>query len=326
MRRRSVFVLAAGATITSAAPLRAQQARLPAVGWIGLSSREQAGGQIEAFERGLAQQGFVDGQSLRIEYRFAQGHYDRVPGLAADLVSRSVDVICTSFNAGALAAKAATSEIPIVFVFGVDPVRAGLVAALDRPGGNATGVALLGSVLEPKRLELVRDLLPGATIVGALVNPDNPNAGQHAADLQAAAAALGLQLAVLHARNIDELGSAFATLQQRGAGATLVTIDPFFFGQRKAVVELAARARIATIYPLADFVQAGGLLSYGNNLSEAAQQIGLYAGRILKGARPADLPVQQPTRFELVINRGTARALGITIPESILTRADEVIE
>jgi putative ABC transport system substrate-binding protein len=244
----------------------------------------------------------------------------------ADLVRRRVTVIFTANNVGALAAKAATSDIPIVFVFGLDPVLMGLVSSINRPGGNVTGVSFQVSALEPKRFELVRNLLPQVSLVGVLVNSDNPNAKNHAKDLQAALPASGLQLLILEARSGADIDTAFATLVQQHGGALLVTSDVLFDIQRHQLVDLAARNMIPTMYPWRGFADAGGLMSYGNSLSGAIQHGGLYVGRILKGDKPADLPVWQPTKFEFVINLKAAKALGIAIPSTLLTFADEVIE
>ena len=326
MRRRALISLAGSAAVASTGVARAQPATLPVVGYMGLASHDMATRQIDGVRRGLAQLGYVDGRSVTIEFRFAEGHYERVPALMAELVRRRVDVICTLNNAGTLAAKSATADIPIVFVVGLDPVAMGLVASLSRPGGNATGVSFLASQLEPKRLELLRDLLPQGSLVAAFVNPDNPNARQHAADLEAAGRSLGLGILTLMANDVAAIEAGFATLQQRRAAAVLVTIDPFFLVQRALLVGLAARHAVPAIYPLREFADDGGLLAYGNDLADAARHVGIYAGRILRGARPADLPVVQPTSFELVVNLRTAKTLGLTIPPAIFTRADEVIE
>jgi putative ABC transport system substrate-binding protein len=326
MRRRDLVSLLGGIAVATPLPSRAQQSAAPVVGYVGLASDGLAKRQVDGLQQGLARFGYVAGQSVTIEYRWAEGRYERVPELVADLVRRRVDVICTLNNAGALAAKAATSQIPIVFVVGLDPVAMGLVASLHRPGGNATGVSFLASELEPKRLELLRDLMPGTSLVAAFINPDNPNAGNHAADLPAAAGTLGLQMLMLPARNVAEIEAGFGIVRQQKASAVLVTIDPIFLVQRGRFVELAARHAIPAIYPLREFADEGGLMYYGNDLADAARQVGIYAGRILRGAKPADLPVSRPTSFELIVNLRTARALGLTLPSAILARADEVIE
>lgn len=304
----------------------AQQPATPVIGYIGGLSQQEGKRHADAFQHGLAPFGDVDGRTVTIDWRWAGGRYERIPELAADLVRRRVNVICTSNNAGALAAKAATSDIPIVFVVGLDPVRMGLVSSFNRPDSNATGISFLASALAPKRLEVLRDLIPGVGRVAALVNPDNANAQQHVGDLQAAARGLSVELHTLSARNHADIEVAFSSMTQRRVDALLVTIDPVFVLQRQQLAEIAARHAVPAIYPLRDFAEAGGLLSYGNDLTDAVRLMGVYAGRILRGAKPADLPVQQPTKFELVVNVRKAKALGVTIPPSILTRADEVIE
>ncbi|MGZ5867247.1 MAG: ABC transporter substrate-binding protein [Xanthobacteraceae bacterium] len=281
---------------------------------------------LPAFRAGLGETGYVEGQNVAIEYRWAEGRSDRLPELAADLVRRRVAVICTPSNVATLAARAATSDIPIVFVFGLDPVLTGIVSAINRPGGNATGVSFLVSALEPKRFEMLHELLPQVRLVAALINPDNPNAEDHTNDLQATARTLGLQLLILKAETVTEIDAAFATLLQQRAGALIVTSDPQFFSQRDRIVDLAERNSIPAVYPWRDFADACGLLSYGTNLIDALRQVGLYTGRILNGDSPADLPVWQPTKFELVINLKTAKTLGLTVPPMLLARADEVIE
>jgi putative ABC transport system substrate-binding protein len=278
-----------------------------------------------AFRRGLKEMGLVEGQNVTIEY-LPEGDLQRLPEFVADMVRRRVSVIFTGNNVGALAAKAATSDIPIVFIVGLDPVAMGLVSSINRPGGNATGVAFRVSALEPKRFELLRTLLPQVSFVGALVNPDNPNAANHLRDLKAAASPSGQQLLFLEASSVADFDVAFATLVQKRAGALLVTSDPLFNRHRLQLVELAARNAIPAMYPWRDFTDAGGLMSYGNSLSDAFRQGGVYSGRILKGDKAADLPVWQPTKFEFVINLKTAKMLGIDIPPTLLAFADEVIE
>lgn len=326
MLRRKFIGLLGSAAATWPFVGHAQPATMPAIGFVGMGSL--AGGRlaIDAFNRGLASIGFFDKRNVVIEYRFADGRQERLPEFIADLMRRRVAVICTPANAPTLAAKAATSDIPIVFVFGLDPVRMGLVSAINRPGGNATGVAFLTSALVPKSLDLVHELLPSVKLVGALVNPKNPNAESHVADLKATARQLHLQVILLEAHDPSDFDEAFTKLVRIRAGAVLVTSDPLFNSNTRTLVELAARNAVPCVYPWRDFVDVGGLLSYGNSLTDAIRQAGVYTGRVLKGEKPSDLPVLQPTKFELVINLKTARALGIEIAQSILVRADEVIE
>ena len=324
MRRREFITTLSGAALSLPLEVRAQQSSIPVIGYLGTRLVE-----VEpfnnAFRRGLKEIGLVEGQNVSIEY-LPEDNLQRLPEFVADMVRRRVSVIFTGNNVGALAAKAATSDIPIVFIVGLDPVAMGLVSSINRPGGNATGVAFRVSALEPKRFELLRTLLPQVSFVGALVNPDNPNAANHLRDLKAAASPSGQQLLFLEARSVADFDVAFATLVQKRAGALLVTSDPLFNRQRLRLVELAARYAIPAMYPWRDFADAGGLMSYGNSLSDAFRQGGIYTGRILKGDKPADLPVWQPTKFEFVINLRTAKMLGLDIPPTLLTFADEVIE
>jgi len=280
-----------------------------------------------AFRQGMSETGYVEGQNLAIEYRFAEGRYDRLPALAADLVGRKVDVIVTEGGLpSALAAKNATSTIPIVFIIGGDPVGDGLVASLARPGGNLTGFSIFGSELNPKRLELLSELVPQAGVIALLVNPNSADAERQTRDVEEAARAKGVQLIILKAGTESEIDAAFASLVQLHAGALLVGADPFFNSRREKLVALSARFAVPAIYEWRAFAELGGLISYGPSQTGLWRQVGIYAGRILKGAKPADLPVQQPTTFELVVNLNTAKALGLTVPPSILARADEVIE
>jgi len=324
MRRREFITTLGGAALSLPLEVRAQQSSIPVIGYLGTRLAE-----VEpfnnAFRRGLKEMGLIEGQNVTIEY-LPEGALQRLPEFVADMVRRRVSVIFTGNNVGALAAKAATSDIPIVFIVGLDPVAMGLVSSINRPGGNATGVAFRVSALEPKRFELLRTLLPQVSFVGALVNPDNPNAANHVRDLKAAASASGQQLLFLEASRLADFDVAFATLVQKRAGALLVTSDPLFNRHRLQLVELAARNAIPAMYPWRDFTDAGGLMSYGNSLSDAFRQGGVYTGRILKGDKVADLPVWQPTKFEFVINLKTARMLGIDIPPTLLAFADEVIE
>jgi putative tryptophan/tyrosine transport system substrate-binding protein len=324
MKRREFITLLGGA---ASLPLTAHaQQPVPVVGY--LAGGDGTGGNhfVEAFRSGLREMGFIEGQNVAIEYRWAEDRVERVPELVADLVRRHVNVICTSNNVTTLAVKKATSEIPLVFVVGLDPVSMGLVSTINRPGGNATGVYFLTTLLAPKRLELMRVLLPQVGLVAALLNPDNPNAENHIRDLQAAAGTFGLQLLVLKLREVADFEPAFATLVQQKIGAVLVISDSLFNNNRLRLVDLAARNAIPTMYPWRDFVDAGGLLSYGNSLVDAARHVGLYAGRILKGDKPGDLPIWVPTKFEFVLNLKTAKALGLEIPAKLLAIADEVIE
>jgi ABC-type uncharacterized transport system substrate-binding protein len=296
------------------------------IGFLNSASPGLSAPFIAAFHQGLSEAGWVEGQNVAVEYRWAEDHYDRLAALAADLVDRKVDVIVTIAGAPALAAKSATSTIPIVFAGVGDPVGFGLVASLARPGGNLTGFSNINVELTPKRLELLSELVPQAKVIALLVNPNNPNTESIIRDVQEAAGAKGLQLAILRAGTESEINAAFATLVEQHAGGLVVAGDPFFFSRREQLLALASSHAIPANYMWREFSAAGGLISYGTRVTEAFRQAGSYAGRILKGAKPADLPVQQTTKFELVVNLNTAKALGLTIPPSILVRADEVIE
>jgi putative ABC transport system substrate-binding protein len=324
MRRRELILLLGGA-LTVGRALRAQQKTMPVIGYLGSGSPGPYAPFVAAFQQGLRETGYVEGQNLAIEYRWAAGRYDRLPALAADLVGRKVAVIVTG-NPGIQAVKSATSTIPIVFTAVSDPVGKGFVASLARPGGNLTGFAVINNELTPKRLELLSELVPQASVIALLVNPHSPTAEGVIRDVQEAARTKGVQLAVLRAGTESEIDAAFASLVQLQAGGLVIAGDPFFAGRIPQLVTLTLRDAVPAIYAWRDFPAAGGLMSYGSSLTDAFRQAGIYAGKILKGAKPADLPVQRPTKFELVVNLKTAKALGITVPPSILTRADEVIE
>jgi putative tryptophan/tyrosine transport system substrate-binding protein len=313
MRRRQFISLIAGAAAWPLAA-HAQQPAMPVIGFLSGRSLEDSKQMMAAFGLGLNGQGFVEHQNVAIEYRWADGHYDRLPALAADLVRRQVAVILAVGSVPSpLAAKAATSTIPIVFVVGGDPVKFGLIATLNRPGGNLTGVSVLSGPLTAKRLELLRELMPQAGVVACLVNPKNPEADSQLTDIRAAARTFGQELLILNASTDHELATAFGN-------------DAFFVLRRDQISALAARHAIPAVYFLREFAVAGGLMSYGDSLTDAYRQVGDYVGRILKGTKPADLPVQQSTKVELIINLKTARALGLEIPPTLLARADEVIE
>jgi putative ABC transport system substrate-binding protein len=300
---------------------------MPVIGFLGTTSPEPNAPFVAAFHQGLGETGYVEGQNVAIEYRWAEGSYDRLPGLAGDLAGRKVDLIVAGGGSVvALAAKAATSTIPIVFISGDDAVAAGLVASLARPGGNLTGVSFLVVDLTAKLLELLSELVPRANVIALLVNPTNPLTERLTKVAQEAARAKGVQISFLKAGTEREIDAAFTSLSQLKAGALVVGADSFFAAQRDQLVALASSHAIPVIYPFREWVTAGGLVSYGPSLTDVYRQAGSYAGKILKGAKPADLPVQQPTRFELVINLKTANALGLSVPQALLARADEVIE
>jgi putative ABC transport system substrate-binding protein len=326
MRRRNFIALLGGAAVAWPLTARAQQPAMPVVGF--LSSVSQAGTRhmVTAFQRGLGETGYVDGRNVAIDYRFADGQYDRLPAWAGEMVRRPVSLIVTAGPPAALAAKVATTTIPIVFVVGFDPVGAGLVASFNRPGGNATGMVLVSGQLGQKRLELVRDLVPKAATVAMLANPLSPDAPPEIREVQAAAQAKGLQLRMLNASTSGEIEAAFASLSGQRPDVLLIGGDPFYMARREDIVRLAAHARLPAVYPFREFTETGGLISYGTNIANSYRQAGIYAGRILGGAKPGDLPVMQPTTFELVINLKTAKALGFDIPPTLHARSDEVIE
>jgi len=327
MRRREFITLLGGAAAAWPLAARAQQRAMPVIGFLHLGSPEPVAPNVAAFRQGLKETGFVDGRNVAIEYRWARGHYDRLPALAADLVRRQVTVIAAcATSAPGLAAKAATFAIPIVFQTGGDPVQDGLVTSMNRPGRNVTGVSRLAVTIAPKRLELLRELSPKATVIGLLVNPTNPRSELVVQQIEEAARALGLRLHVLKVTTEGELDSAFASLVQLGVGALLVAQEPSYFRWREQIIALAARHAIPTTYGQHEYAAAGGLMSYDASVADSFRQVGVYVGRILKREKPADLPVMQPTKFELVLNLKTAKALGLQVPDKLLVAADEVIE
>jgi ABC-type uncharacterized transport system substrate-binding protein len=329
MKRRGFIALVGGAGLALAGKVRFAPAQQPAVPVIGFLNSQSPGGyppMAAAFHQGLREVGFVEGRNVAIEYRWAQGRNDRLRALAAELVRRHVTVIAAAGSSSALAAKAETATLPIVFSAAVDPVAVGLVASLNRPGGNVTGVTDLSGELRQKQVEMLHELAPTATVLAALLNPTFPGSETQSSDLQAAARNLGLQLHVVHASTERDFDPTFAAMVQLRAGLLVIGADPFFFGHRDQIAALAVRHRIPAIFFLREFAAVGGLMSYGPSVTDIYRQVGIYAGRILKGEKPADLPVLQPTKYELVINLKTAKALGLTVPPSLLARADEVIE
>jgi len=327
IHRREFITLLSGAAVWPFAA-RAQQPAMPLIGYLGVSSFEKSAGRsLHAFKRGLAESGYVEDRNVTIEYRWADDEYDRLPALAVELVQRGVAVLVAAGSPAALPAKAATAVIPIVFMIGSDPVELGLVAGLNRPGGNLTGVAYLNVEVAPKRLELLHELIPTAKSIALLVNPANPVvADAQAKELQAAISTLDLNLMLVKASNPLEMEDAFATLVRERVEALQIGVDPLFGNHVDQLVALAARHKVPTIYPWREFTAAGGLMNYGSSIPDAFRQVGVYTRQILKGAKPAELPVQRPTKLQFVLNLKAAKALGLTIPPTLLARADEVIE
>jgi putative tryptophan/tyrosine transport system substrate-binding protein len=326
-KRRDFITLLGGATAAWPLAARAQQPTVPVIGFMSTRSPAEAASDLAAFRQGLGQTGYFEGKNVAIEYRWAEGRYDRLPAFAAELVARQVAVIAAvGGEPSGLAAKAATATIPIVCTLGGNAVETGLVARLNRPGGNITGVTIMGLEMGPKRVELAHELVPNGSALAALINSKFPLTLTEARDMEAAAHSLGLQLTVLDGSTEGEIDAVFAGLARQKVDALLINTDPFLFGRREQIVQLAARYKIPTVYFLREFVDAGGLMSYGPNIHNGYRQAGIYVGRILKGENVGELPVVQPTKFDLVINLRTARTLGLEIPTLLLIRADEIIE
>jgi putative ABC transport system substrate-binding protein len=326
MRRREFITLLGGATVWPLAA-RAQQSAMPVVGYLSSRSASDSANIVTAFRQGLNEVGYVEGQNIAFESRFAEGHMDRLSTLAAELVSRQVSVlVATGGTSSVIAAKAATATIPIVFVMGGDPVKLKVVASLARPGGNITGVTFLANELAAKEVQLLHELVPKADLIGFLVNPNDPNSNPDVEQAQEAADTLQQKLLIVKASTESDIELVFSTLAQQKAGALFVDVEPFLSMQTPRILALAARLKLPTVSSVEGFAAAGGLMNYGTSIVDANRQLGVYTGKVLKGTKPADLPVMQPTKFKLVINLKTASALGVTIPASLLTAADEVIE
>jgi putative tryptophan/tyrosine transport system substrate-binding protein len=326
MRRRDFIILVGGVAAAWPLAARAQQPPMPVIGLLSTASATETLHLAAAFHRGLKEVGYIEGQNVAIEYRWAENKYDRLPALATELVHRQVQVIVATTVDSWIAAKTATATIPIIFQGGGDPVKLGLVASLNRPGGNATGVINISSELTAKRLDVLRELVPAATLAAVLTNPNSPTAQDQLQDVVVAARTIRQEIYVVNASSEREIDEAFATVVQRHAGALLVLADAAFTDRREQLVALAARHKIPTVYHHRDFPDIGGLISYGANLADEWRKTGIYAGRVLKGSKPADLPVMLPTKFELVINLTTAKALGLQVPDKVMALADEVIE
>jgi putative tryptophan/tyrosine transport system substrate-binding protein len=327
MRRREFITFVGGAAVAWPLAARAQQPAMPVVGFLSSGSANTLGHFVNAFQKGLAESGYIEGQNISVEYRYADGQFDRLPTLASELARLHVTVIVAGGGmVTPLAAKNATATIPIVFSAGGDPVRAGLVSSLNRPGGNITGFALFTALLQSKRLELLNKLVPNAKVIGFLINPNSRDSDTDARDAQAAIHAVGKEMIQLNTYIEQDFDAAFAMLAQRGAGAFLHASDPIFVIRRTQIIALAAQYALPGIYTTRELPISGGLMSYGDDVTDSYRQVGIYTGRILKGEKPADLPVVQPTKFEFVINRKTAKTLGLEIPPTLLALADEVIE
>jgi putative ABC transport system substrate-binding protein len=326
LRRRELITMLGAAAATWPRVARGQPSAMPVIGFLSARSPAESAQHVAFFQRGLNETGYVEGRNVAIDYRWAEGRYDRLPALASDLVAHRVSVLAAIADPAPQVAKAATQSIPIVFAINGDPVRDGLVASLNRPGGNATGITIFGPDAVTKRLQLLHELVPQAAAITYVMNPNNPKGDVEMGAAQTAARSLGKDMLVLNAGNERGLDAVFATMDRPRAGALLFASDPFFLSRRGQLVALTARHQIPAMYYLREFAETGGLMAYGNRLTDVYRLVGSYVGRILKGEKPADLPVQQSTKFELVINLKTAKALGLTLPNTLLVSADEVIE